>query len=280
MPDAPLNLPTDKNTNMSDTNALILQGEGYSLLIAPEAQAMKAELLKHSALVVEVRDPESSAAAQSQIKKIAAIRNAVEKCRNEVKRPVLTVGREIDSKAAEYMAELLMAEARLKKLVEDYATEVEKERQRLLREAEEKRRAEEKAAREAEEARLKAEREAQEAARKAEEAMWADDEAEAKKAAEEARKAQEEADRVAKEEAARRAENFSAISVMPEKASGVKFTYDFEVTDIHQLYRYASSLVKLEPKRSDIIEHIKSLPAADPEIPGLRVFKKPIVSTR
>lgn len=266
---------------MSDTNALILQGEGYSLLIAPEAQAIKAELLKHSALVVEVRDPESSAAAQSQIKKIAAIRNAVEKCRNEVKRPVLTVGREIDSKAAEYMADLLMAEARLKKLVEDYATEVEKERQRLLREAEEKRRAEEKAAREAEEARLKAEREAAEAARKAEEALWADNEAEAAKAAEVARKAQEEADRVAREEAARKAEASKPIvDLVPVQPSGVKFAYDFEVTDIHALYRYASSLVKLEPKRSDILEHIKSLPSADPEIPGLRVFKKPIVSTR
>lgn len=266
---------------MSDTNTLILSGEGYKLSIAPEAEAMKAELLKHSALVVEVRDPESSAVAQGQIKKLAAVRNGVDKARTTIKAPVLTIGREIDAKAAEFMAELLLQEARLKKLVEGYALEVEKERQRLLCEAEEKRRAEEKAAREAEEARLKAEREAEEAARKAEEAMWADDEAEAAKAAEVARKAQEEAQRIAAEEAAAKAEaSKPVVDLVPVKPSGVKFAYDFEVTDIHQLYRYASSLVKMEAKRSDIIEHIKSLPAADPEIPGLRVFKKPVVSTR
>lgn len=243
---------------MSDTNTLILKGEGYSLLIAPEAEAIKAELLKHSALVVEVRDSESSAAAQSQIKKIAAIRNAVEKCRKEAKRPVLTVGREIDSKAAEYMADLLLAEARLKKLVEDYATEVEKERQRIEREAE--------AARIA----------AEQAAKAAEEAMWADNEADAQAKIKEA----EEKNRLAAEVAESIKDIVRVVEIIPAQASGVKFAYDFEVTDIHALYRYASSLVKMEAKRSDIIEHIKSLPADDPEIPGLRVFKKPIVSTR
>jgi hypothetical protein len=264
----------------TENQTLILSGKGYELTVAPEAEAMKAELLKHASLVVEVSNESDSEAARSQIKKLAAMRNAVEKSRKIVKDPVLQVGKDIDAKASEFAADIHAEEKRITKLVEEHAAKAEAERQRIMREMEAKRREEERQAREAEAARAKAEREAEEARAKAEAALWADDEDEAAKDAEAARIAQEEAAKKAAEEEAAREAVKPVLELVPAKATGVKFTYDFEVTDIHALYRYASSLVKMEAKRSKILEHLKELPTADPEIPGLRVFKKPVVSTR
>jgi uncharacterized membrane protein YqiK len=279
---------------MSTNTALILSGSGYELAIAPEAEAQKAELLKHSALITEVRDASASDAARNQIKKLAAMRNLVEASRKQVKEPVLKIGKDIDSKAADFVAEIVAEEKRLTGHVGEFAAEVERERQRVLREMEEKRRAEEKARQEAEAARLKAEQEAAHAAflaeqaRKAAEAKeWEEDEAQAAKAREEAataeaaaKAAQAEQDRIAAAAAAAAA---PAVPVfVPQAVAGTKMVPDFEVLNIDALYAYSASLVTMEPKRSEILALIKSLTKDGnlPEIPGLRVFEKPVVSTR
>lgn len=280
---------------MSENTALILSGDGYNLAIAPEAEALKAELLQHSALIVEVKDATASDTARNQIKKLAAMRNLVEKSRNTVKAPVIKIGKDIDDKAKEFVSEIAAEEDRLKLCVADFAAEVERERQRILREMEAKRQAEAKAAAEAEAARIKAEQEATHAAflaeqaRKAAEAkMWEEDEAEAAKAKEEAAKA-EEAARLAQVEqdrlAAERAAAAAVVTVpvfVPQAAAGTKMVPDFEVLNIDALYQYSALLVTMEPRRSEILALIKSLTkdGALPEIPGLRVFEKVAVSTR
>ncbi len=276
----------------TDTQTLILAGEGYQLTIAPEAEAQKAELLKHAALIVEVNDPESYEAARNQIKKLAAMRTAAEKSRKTVKEPVLKIGKDIDGKAADFCSELVASEKRLAEMAGDYAEKVERERQRVLREMEEKRRAEEKARQEAEAARLKAEQEAAHAAFLAEQAQkaamakeWEDDEAEAAKAREEAAKA-EAAAKAAQAEQERIAAAAAAVPAVPvfvpQAVAGTKMVPDFEVLNIDALYAYSASLVTMEPKRSEILALIKSLSQNGklPEIPGLRVFEKPVVSTR
>ena len=128
---------------MKETTALILKGAGYGIEIDPSAETTKLRILKEAALIFEVNDPTACAAARIQLDQLSSMRILVEKSRTEVKKPVLQVGRDIDSKAADFVADILLAEARVRKLMEDYAAKVEAERQRVLREMEAKRREEE-----------------------------------------------------------------------------------------------------------------------------------------
>lgn len=269
----------------AEKTALILSGSGYELTISPDAEQQKAELIKHAALIVDVRDPDSAAAAQNQIKKLAAMRNLVEKSRKTVKEPVLAIGKEIDAKASDFVTELISEEKRLTTAVGNYAAEVERERQRILREQEEQRRKEEAERIRLENERIAAERAAEEAKRKANEAFLKEQSDEDAKAAEAAAaKAKADADRIAAEQAAAAAEAAKPkVELAPVAPSGVKFAPDFEVEDIHALYRHNPALVAMEAKRADILTLIKQVQAANgglPEIPGLRVFEKPVVSTR
>lgn len=266
---------------MSNNTALILSGSGYELSIAPEAEAQKTEIIKDAALIVEVRDTPSSDAARNQIKKLAAMRNLVEKSRKDVKEPVLAIGRDIDAKAKAFVTEIESEEKRLTKLVGDHAAEVERERQRVMREMEEKRRKEEAERARIEAERIAAEKAAEEAKRAANAAFLAEDDDAAEKAEQAAKEAAEAAAKAAAEAEAAKT-TVTVPFFAPEKPAGVKFVPDFEVENVHALYAYSSALVTLEPKRSDILALIKQLTDGDtlPTIPGLRVFNKPAVSTR
>lgn len=283
---------------MNQTNtALILQGAGYGVIIDPAAETAKAQLLKTAALIVEVNDPIGCDAARVQIGLLADMRIAVEKSRKTVKEPVLQIGRDIDSKAADFAADIQLEEARLKRLMADYAAVVEAERQRIMRELEAKRAEEQRLAREAEAARQKAEREAEaariaaeEAARKSEDELWnATTTEDEERAQENARIARLQAEQEAQLAAARaEAVCDAALAgktlgtetvVIPQAVKGTKFVTDYEVTDIHALYQHNTGLVTLTPRRMEILEHIGALTNGQelPDIPGLRIFRKPVV---
>ena len=271
---------------MNDTQTLILAGTGYELTVAPEAEAQKAELLKHAALIVQVNDPQDNEAARHQVKALAAMRNAVEKSRNTVKAPVLQVGRDIDAKAKEFVEAIDAEEKRLGKLMADYATEVEALRRKMMREIEEKRREEENARIMAEAARIKAEQEAEAARIAAEKAMWEepDDRSIEEQAGVEYQKAKAAAEALRQaeaEEAARKAQD-KVVAIVPAKAEGVKFTADYELEDIDALYRYSPALVTMEPKRKDILELIRALGADEDNqiIPGIKITKRAVVAPR
>lgn len=275
---------------MKDTNTLILSGSGYELAVAPEAEALKQDLITASAAITAVINPDDNATAREQVKKLAALRNLCEKSRNQVKSPVLKIGKDIDQKAKDFVLEIETEEKRLSKLMGDYAAEVERERVKVMREIEAKRQAEEKAAREAEAARIKAEQEAEAARIAAEKAEWESTTPEEEAAAAAALKLAEEikANGIAAAEAARlaeearKAEETKVVAFIPEKAAGVKFTADFEVTDIDAIYRYSPTLVTMEAKRKDILDLIKALGADEDNqiIPGIKITKKAVISTR
>ena len=270
---------------MNDTNTLILSGSGYELAVAPEAEALKQDLITASAAITEVINPDGNAVAREQVKKLAALRNLCEKSRNTVKAPVLKIGKDIDQKAKDFVLEIDAEEKRLSKLMGDYAAEVERERVKVMREIEAKRQVEEKAAREAEAARAKAEQEAEAARIAAEKAEWESTTPEEEAAAAAALKLAEKikADGIAAAEAARQAEaERKVVAFIPEKAAGVKFATDFEVTDLDAIYRYSPALVTMEAKRKDILELIKALGADEDNqiIPGIKITKKAVVSTR
>jgi len=292
------------STATAETTALILSGSGYALEVSPDAIKQKADLIQAAAAITVVTTNEQADEARSEVKKLAAMRNLVEKSRKAVKEPVLKIGKDIDAKAAEFVAEVTAEEGRLTKLIGNHAAEVERQRQeairkqqeeerkRLLAEAEAKRKEEE-----AERARLAAEAEAEKARKAAEAAMWADDDdAEAAKAKEEAervaaaaeaervRVAAEAADqkRIADEAAA--AAQTSGLVVNTAATSGVKFDLDYEVEDIAALHAKHPQLVELSPRRSEILSMLKMLAPSSPDglptLAGLKVIKKPRVSTR
>lgn len=295
-------------------NTLILKGDGYGLEIAPEAVEQKATLIQHAELIVEVNDHAASDAARSQVKKLAEMRILVEKSRNEIKKPVLAVGKRIDEMAAGFVVEITTQEKRITGLIGKYADEVEQvrlaaqreqariesERLRAEQEAARKRAAEEqaalKAAADAEAARIQAEAAAKAAASAPQDedeenieeqirlaaALDAANAAAAQVAAQAAAAQQAEQNRL--HEAAMLAHEAAQASMLANTArtSGVKYEPDYEVTDIHALYRHHADLVELTPKRREILNRIKSLMVGTdlPTIPGLNITKKAVVSTR
>ena len=227
---------------------LILAGDGYQLTIADEAIIRKAELLKHSAEITAVNDNDDSARAQFHTRQLAAMRIEVEKSRKLVKEPVNRIGKMIDQAAADFLVEITAEEGRIKQLVGKHAEEV---------------------------LRIKAEKEAAERA--------------AFDAARAAREAAEEGG-IAAVLAAKRATaekmDASAEVAATKVAEGVRFAWDFEVTDIEAVYRAVPELVSLEIKRSAVLAWFKSLEddgahvAEVAELTGIIAFKKPIVSSR
>jgi len=227
---------------------LILAGDGYQLTISDEAIQRKADLLANSAVITAVADNDDSARAQYHTRQLAAMRIEVEKSRKLVKEPVNRIGKMIDQAAAEFLVEITAAEGRIKQLVGKHAEEV---------------------------LRIKAEKEAAERA--------------AFEAARAAREAAEEggiaAVLAAKRAAAEKLEASNEVAAT-KVAEGVRFAWDFEVIDLHLLAAKEPMLVKIEPRRAEILAELKDMESAGYTVEalaatfGIRAFKKPIVSSR
>lgn len=254
-------MQTDTNTTEIDnqTTALILSGQGYELTIAPHAAEQKEQLLALATNVVQVSDNDESFAAQRVSRSLAQMRIEVEKCRKKVKEPVNQIGKMIDQTAKDFVAEIDAEERRITKLVGDHAQEVA--RIKREKEAEERRLMDE--------ARIKREEEAAAAAKAQSTGKIADIIA-AKRAEEERQAAAAERMQASNEVAAAKV------------ADGVRFTWDFEVTDIHALYKADPGLVSLSARTSLVLHALKGMEAQglEPDIPGIRAFKKTVVSSR
>jgi hypothetical protein len=252
---------------------LQLTGNGYALAVTPEAEALKSTLLRDAAAVVTVDSPETSAAASSTLKDLASFRNTLEKSRKQVKEPILAAGRKIDGLAEEFGSAVAAEEARIKKMIEQFAAEQAKAR----------REAEERARREAAEAERKRQEEerarlaAEEAKRRAEQAEAAQDAEAAAKAKAEAEEAEFNA-AIAKLEAEAAAP--AAVEYIPTPKA--KAVLDFEVTDLAALASDSPELVTITPKRAEILNRIKQLQLepGSPVIPGIRIFEAFKASTR
>jgi hypothetical protein len=227
---------------------LILAGDGYQLTIADEAIQRKAEILSASSTIQIVGDNDESAVAQRHTRQLAAMRIEVEKSRKLIKEPVNRIGKMIDQAAAEFLIEINAEEGRIKRLIGNHAEEV----LRIKAEAE------------------RVERAAFEAARAAREA------------AEEGGIA---AVIAAKKAAAEKMEASAEVATT-KVAEGIRFAWDFEVIDLHMLAAKEPMLVKIEPRRAEILAELKDMEEHGHTVEalaatfGIRAFKKPIVSSR
>ena len=236
-------------TNQLDAMPIILSGDGYSLSIDPMAHVRKQTMLSASAAIEKVTTNDESGDARVHLSRLAAIRIAVDKCRKEIKEPVLRVGKLIDQAAKDFLAEIEVEESRIKGLIGDHATEV---------------------------ARLKAIAEAEE--RKAFEFARA------------AREAAEESGRIA-DVLAHREAVAAKLAASDEVAStniaqGVRFAWDFDIENVHDVYKAEPMFVSLEVKRAAVLAWLKELAAADEDVVGraallgIFAFKKPVVSSK
>jgi hypothetical protein len=227
---------------------LILAGDGYQLTISSEAEARKAALIEKSSEITTVTSNDESAKAQFHSRSLAAMRIEVEKSRKLVKEPVNRIGKMIDQAAANFLIEITAEEGRIKQLVGAHAEEV---------------------------LRIKAEKEAAERA-----------------AFEAARAAKEEAENggiaavlAAKKALADKLQSSNEVAAT-RIADGIRFAWDFEVFDLHLLAAKEPALVKIEPRRSEILAELKDMEEHGYTVEelaktfGIRAFKKPIVSSR
>jgi len=227
---------------------LILAGDGYQLTIADEAIQRKSNILSASSTIQIVGDNHESAVAQFHTRQLAAMRIEVEKSRKLVKEPVNRIGKMIDQAASEFLVEIAAEEGRIKQLVGKHAEEV---------------------------LRIKAEKEAAERA--------------AFEAARAAREAAEEggiAAVIAAKKAAAEKMEASAEVATTKVAEGIRFAWDFEVVDLHMLAEREPMLVKVEPRRAEILAELKDMEEHGYNVEslaatfGIRAFKKPVVSSR
>ena len=250
-------------TTDTETTALILVGNGYQLTIAPEAEERKLELLVQAATITEVTSNDESADAQFVSRQLAAMRIEVEKSRKLVKEPVNRIGKLIDSTANNFIAAIEGEEKRITRIVGDHAEEVA----RIQREKE---RAEAQAFAEA-----RAAREAAEVAMDAADATGRMGDIIAAKEAE-------------RERLAAAAQRMMASNDLASTkvADGVRFAWNFEITDINMLYLRDRSLVEITPRRAAIIALIRGCAESgrDPvdvfAALGIHAFQKPVVSSR
>lgn len=250
-------------TYTEETTALILVGNGYQLTIAPEAEQRKAELLVHSRTIRQVTSNDESADAQWFSRRLAAMRIEVEKCRKIVKEPVNKIGKMIDQTAKDFIAEVDAEEKRITRIVGDHAEQVA----RIQREKE---RAEAQAF-----AAARAAREAADAAMYAAETTGRMGDIIIAKGAE-------------RERLAAAAQRMIASNDLASTkvADGVRFTWDFEITDINMLYLRDRSLVEMTPRRAAILVLIRGCAESgrDPvdvfSALGIHAFQKPVVSSR
>lgn len=221
-----------------------------SVFILPDAIEKRDNLIQQCKGITVVDDSFVNECAVEILRDVARMKADVEKTRKQLKQPVLDLGRAIDGAAKDFLTSLGDAERGVKKLVDSYAAE----QRRIQFEAERKRREEEE----------RIAKEKAEAARKLEEAKTAEEQQAAKAVVEE--KVKEQADL-----------KLSPVKT-EEKSEGmsVRVSKDFEIQDIEALWKARPDLVHMMPKRSAILEAIKTVDS----IPGIKIFEKTSTSIR
>lgn len=222
---------------MNKTQLMRRNDAALSITFTPEAQAMREEALGSCELITAVSSPGQQELAVDAQRACRQLIKLVEESRKEVKQPVLEYGRAIDGAAKEFIEKVKEEELRVAKLLGDFQ--------------------------EAELARARSAQAAQQAELT------------------ELERAREE--RLATvstlEERERIHEEFSALTqtlqpVQPVRAEGQRVTeeWQFEVTDPFLLARVHPSFVKIEPKRQDIKDALKT----GMTVSGIRAWKETV----
>ena len=257
---------------------------------SPDAIATRDQLIAEAEFITSIDSPSDGEMAVEALKNMKGLLKLAEASRVEVKKPVLEVGKRIDSLASEFCAPLVAAAAR----VNDMIAKWQLAQQKAAQEAERLRRAELDRIEKERQAKLREEEDRLAALKKAEQ-----DKARAELEARLAITRQEQAEALAKVKAAEleRREQFSALhetkaeqrelvaqaSVMAPvpvaKPAGVvnKTVWRFEVGNLQQLLGARADLCDISPSSSRINEAIRN---GMKECPGLRIWSEQQTTVR
>lgn len=265
---------TQPNTQLV-TLPMLISVPPEALPVNPEWLKAKADLLARVAKITAVTDAKSRDIAINAAASVKARMSAAEDARKKEKDPYYKTGKAIDSTVAEYNADLEIQLRRLNGMVGQYETnrraEEERERQRQVAEA--------KRLEDARLLKLKEEQEASERAAASEKNKLAPE----NKAAhlEAALDAQDAQDKI---EAEQRKLDQQRIDAAEENrknaASGgmLRYEYDIDITNLHELYKARPDCVKLTPDLVQIKYLINNSPSI--ELPGVTYVKRAMFAAR
>lgn len=233
--------------------SLIIQpvGQGFSVAIQSEAEEHKAKTLALAQRIATVSDIIEQQTAIEVTSFLKSLTKGMEATREEVKKPFLQAGREIDAAAKKYAKEIDEEVNRLQSMIATYQEGERRKAEAIRREQE------------------RQQQEAEDALRRANEAIIAAKTDQARQEAELSAMELEDAS------------NTVLAPPEPPKATGaaVREEWDFDVVNVHELYRAYPSLVKLEVNRS-AVKYLLNTPGAEKNLPGIRAFKKTTVAVR
>lgn len=226
----------------------------FEVTVTAAAEQQKQDALALASGIVAVTTAAEQQDAIAAVSLMKGLSVAMEQTRVSIKKPVLEAARLIDDTAKIYSGKLDAEIRRLQGLASKYQAEqnrIAADARAAVARAQYAQRCAEDEQRLADNARIAA----------------ASDEAErvaAMQAADDAAERRAEAER-------KRSEQLRQLAAPKVKGGSVRVQMDYEVQDIHALYRVAPHLVKLEPKRAEILATI-NIPNT-PSFPGLRVFE-------
>jgi hypothetical protein len=227
-------------------NALILHNaSAVTIEVQPSAVQERNRLLSDASAIADVQDAFTQDMAVGTLRELKGLLKAVEDSRQNVKAPVLELGKTIDTKAREFVQQITAEANRIQALLTKYTVE------------------ERKKAEAAERARQTELRRIEEEKRKAAEAQFmAETKAEEQAAAQQAQVLKQQEIAVKQ-----------APAVVPTKTAGmiVRDVWRFEVTDAHALYAANRNLIKLVP---DSMAINRAISGGMKECPGLRIWQE------
>ncbi len=259
---------------MSDSMMLVQRSPlMLDIAITQEAVDQKNDALELAGMIGDhITTAAQNEGAYRAAQSIQSMVKAVERSREDMKKPVLVAGKAIDDAHKSFAADLLAEAERIRVAMDtfqcaqrDELRRQEQARAREIERVERERREKEEAARQ-EAARIESERQA---------ALREAQSAEQRKivegiAAEEREKLEARKEQVARDAAMQ----IESLGAAPEavKAVGqsVRVELDYEVVDMHLLYKSFPRLVEMKEKRQEIRDMLRS---GMTNIPGLRIFE-------
>jgi hypothetical protein len=228
---------------VSDQPLLVRDDSRLAITFSPAAVELKEEAIASCSLIVAVNSPGSQELAVDAQKSCRRLIKLVEDSRKSAKAPVIDYGRAIDDAAKKFVAEITAEEMRIAKLVGDY-------------------------------------QQAELAKHRSAEALRVKELTDMERAREEKLSTVntlEERERV-HEEFSQLTQAMQAPSVAPARVDGQKVqeVWCFEVVNPHLLANSHPQLVKIEPRRFEINEALKS----GMTIQGIRAWKEVKASVR
>lgn len=246
-------------------SALAVKNFGEVVLsVTAEATLLRSRALEMAGKITAVTNADEQAAAVEAIAELKGLAKKMEASREDVKRPVLAFGRQIDAAAAEYKGALDQAAKRINDMVQAFFREEARKSDARRKFAEDM----------AEKKRLREEGEARKAQEEAEKLRGQAQQAETVQESLDLTARAQEAEQAAQQAEERAADIAPAAVAAPAKAAGMiaKKIWKHEVTDIKALYAARPELVKLEPKTALINSAIAMEECK--EIPGLRIWEE------